>query len=238
MLLECAADVNRGHFAGVYFSGVGPELPFRGSLWAAALWAAARFGSAGAVRALLDAKAGLDDGARSGALLTAAENGHVEVVQAIVNAKVDVEPVAGNTPLSEAARGGHCDVIAVLLQAKAALDQTDEGVDRGDATPVIAAIESGQIRALECLARAKADVDKAGQFARTPLCAAVHQHNSRAVKLLVSAKADVDKAAHNGVTPTLIAAQVRARVRLGGRVVALILRLCQCGVRGRGRSGG
>ena len=114
-------------------------------------------GSAGVVRALLDAGADVsiakDDDFT--ALLTAAQNGRLAAAKLLMDAGADLEAAncQGSTSLHMAAEEGHAEVISALVEAGA-----KTGSRRWDgATPLYLAARKGRTETVRVLLRARAD---------------------------------------------------------------------------------
>lgn len=114
-------------------------------------------GSAGVVRALLDAGADVsiarDDDFT--ALLTAAQTGRLAAAKLLMDAGADLEAAncRGSTSLHMAAEEGHAEVISALVEAGA-----KTGTRRWDgATPLYLAARKGRTEIVRVLLRARAD---------------------------------------------------------------------------------
>lgn len=116
-----------------------------------ALILAAENGHFDVVKLLVGRKAKIDfseGGKEISALALAAENGHLEIVKFLIEKGAQIEWDEGTSPLMRAARQGHVEVMRCLIAAKANIRHAscnEEG------TPLIAAVEGGDIAAVQLL---------------------------------------------------------------------------------------
>ncbi|MCB9750008.1 MAG: ankyrin repeat domain-containing protein [Myxococcales bacterium] len=198
LLLERGADValaDEGRLISI------PSLP--------ALAAAASAGRLQVVRALLAARAPLDQRSSYGrtALILAIEGDHDAVVEALIDAGADLEladELMERTPLETAAYHKRSAALQRLLRA---------GADPNHGNPlstlcasVMGATHEHDVRAL---LDAGAVLDAPGERGRTPLLSAARWHGVAPVRALLDAGADVRAAAEDGETCLHAAAQSR-----------------------------
>lgn len=166
------------------------------------LYVAAEQGHLEVVRALVEAGARIDAGAKPGpleippgvdvdehgggktALWIAAARGHHEVVEMLVSEGANINhPGAMKTPIYVAALNGQTKVVAKLLALGANYSRAYDGK-----TSLFVAASNGHLEAAALLLDAGAPVDQAYK-GQTPLCAAADQGHFEVVKLLLNAKA-------------------------------------------------
>ncbi len=171
---------------------------------------AARTGSTGVTRALLDA-APIDvdavDAAGRTPLHVAATHGHAVVVEALIAAGADAsakEKDGGCTALHRAARGGHLDCVRALCGARDGCDVNARDDHWG--TPLHAAVGEGHVAVVDwLLANAGAVVDAADRDACAPLHESVRWADARVTAILLSRGASPAKRTRRGLTPLHVA---------------------------------
>ena len=172
---------------------------------------AARTGSTGVTRALLDATpidVNAVDAAGRTPLHVAATHGHAVVVEALIAAGADAsvkEKDGGCTALHRAARGGHLDCVRALCAA----DSRGCDVNARDdhwGTPLHAAVGEGHVAVVDwLLAHAGADVDAANRDMCSPLHESVRWADARVTAILLSRGASPAKRTRRGLTPLHVA---------------------------------
>lgn len=222
-LLKAGADANL-----VNDYGVGPLL------------VAAQLGDAALVRALLagGADANLATWNRETPLMHAARAGSVEAVEALLKAGAQVdarEARDGQTALMWAAAAGRSGVVRALLAARAdpglrtptlvvQYPRRGQGdfldgaapVRKGGFSPLMFAVQSGDVASARLLLDAGQDVNQASADGVTPLILSLYQHinpqpdfplitevvgDVAMARLLLEAGADPNKAESHGLTP-------------------------------------
>ena len=177
---------------------------------------ASRFGHEGAVRALLESGADVDEEqADNGvtALYLAAKEGQEAVTEQLLKAGADANKAAtffGFSPLYIAAQEGHEGVVEQLL--KAGVDVNKPTIVE-KITPLYVASENGHEGMVEKLLKAGADPNTEP----SPLMAASIKGYRRVCSVLLEGRANVNYATGDGVTALDIA------VARGHRDVALVL---------------
>ena len=148
-----------------------------------ALHTAARHDSADALRALVEAKAGVNEVTGTwSAVVTAAEHGATACVGVLVSAKADLTATKDDlTPVCAAAKSGDIGMLHLLLQHKASVDRW---------RPITLAAHHGHTGAVHVLLLAKADIEAGRSRACTPLNAAAGRGHVNVMLLLLQAKAD------------------------------------------------
>ena len=163
---------------------------------------AARHSSAGAMRALVEAKADVNcDTSTRPALVIAVVNGATTCVRVLVLAKADLEATSCNgfTPVCAAAKNGDIGVLRLLLQHKASADRLE---------PVTWAARHGHVGVVHLLLLAKAGMESARCHGCTPLIAASNHGHVAVMLLLLRAKADAMHCMHISGWSALSAAAV------------------------------
>ncbi len=201
LLIRAGADVNAATDLGV-----------------TPLWPASQNGSASMVRRLLEA--GGDPGAAllSGETLvmTAARSGNPDVVRGFLAAGADPNASAtrGQTALMWAAGQNHSGVVEVLLEygadvlarsdVRTQLMKTNKAqeshpdyhvwVEQGGNTALVFAARSGNLRSVELLVEAGAEVNQTAAFGISATITAVHSGDARLVEYLLEHGADPNSA--------------------------------------------
>lgn len=141
------------------------------------------------------------------ALYWAAKAGRLDLVELLLGAgaKVEAAPEHEQSSLHTAAEEGHIEVLSRLIKAcdKRSLDRFDY-VSR---TPLMCALEAGQLQAAEILIASGADVNANDEenIGNTALHRAVFTSNRRAVELLLRAGANPNLPGWMGQTALHIA---------------------------------
>jgi len=198
-LLEAGADVNATTDLGV-----------------TPLWLAAENGSIDMVESLL--AAGADPGIQllSGetTVMTAAQAGNGPVVRALLEAGADpnVAVTREQTALMWAAGRGHAVVVAALIDHGADLNARSEirehyvksekeqdshpdykyWTELGGNTPLIFAARAGDLRSVQQLVDAGADVNQLSAFGTSPMIMAIHGGNSETLEYLIENGANIE----------------------------------------------
>ena len=202
LLIRAGADVNAATDLGV-----------------TPLWPASQNGSASMVQRLLEA--GGDPGAAllSGETLvmTAARSGNPDVVRGLLTAGAadpNASATRGQTALMWAAGQDHSGVVEVLLEygadvlarseVRTQLMKTDKAqesnpdyrgwVNQGGNTALVFAARSGNLRSVELLVEAGAEVNQTSAFGTSPTITAVHAGDARVVEYLLEQGADPNSA--------------------------------------------
>ena len=201
LLIRAGADVNAATDLGV-----------------TPLWPASQNGSASMVQRLLEA--GGDPGAAllSGETLvmTAARSGNPDVVRGLLTAGADPNASAtrGQTALMWAAGQNHSGVVEVLLEygadvlarsdVRTQLMKTNKAqeshpdyhvwVEQGGNTALVFAARSGNLRSVELLVEAGAEVNQTAAFGISATITAVHSGDARLVEYLLEHGADPNSA--------------------------------------------
>ena len=201
LLIRAGADVNAATDLGV-----------------TPLWPASQNGSASMVQRLLEA--GGDPGAAllSGETLvmTAARSGSPDLVRGLLTAGADPNASAtrGQTALMWAAGQDHSGVVEVLLEygadvlarseVRTQLMKTDKAqesnpdytgwVTQGGNTALVFAARSGNLRSVELLVEAGAEVNQTAAFGISATITAVHSGDARLVEYLLEHGADPNSA--------------------------------------------
>lgn len=171
---------------------------------------ACEFGRDACLRALLDAKADIEEAVDDTGLTTlmvAVSTGHDVCAQTLVDAGavVDVQTdLDACTALTIACCYGHAACVEVLLEAQATLDHVD-----GDGyTPLMNAAEKGHESCLRILIDANADVNHCDDMGCTALMLATQENHEPCVRALVGA---VAAAANNAdpITEDVVASAMR-----------------------------
>jgi len=176
---------------------------------------AARTGSKGVTRALLDA-APIDvdaaDATGRTPLHVAATHGHASCVEALLAAGADAnarETTNKRTALHCAARAGHLDCVRALCERTSGESGKKIDVNAGDdhwGTPLHAAVGEGHVAVVDwLLSRAGADVDAANRDMCTPLHESVRWADARTTAILLGAGASPAKRTKRGLTPLHVA---------------------------------
>ena len=171
----------------------------------APLFAAAHAGSAGAVRALLQARADVNRVERGRASNTpvagAALGGHCEVIEILLaaDADVNVRDVTGVAPLAHAADNGHLDAVELLLRAG-----TD--IDRAGHEAVYFAAYGRRHDIVKLLVHAKASVNSRRRgWGLSLLSRAACSDRDDIVQLLLTLGADAARTGDERGTPLMTA---------------------------------
>ena len=174
---------------------------------------AAQCGSIGCVRLLI--KNGVDSDEKtvnkSTALFLACANNFVDIAKLLLtrgNADPDISNLDGQTPLFTAAAQGHVDIVKLLLSlplSSTCINAAAVNIAAGQ-TALIAASRSGQIKIVQNLLDAGADVDRGDCQGRTALYAAAQEGHVEVLKLLLLFGADLEPQVDNGSTPLSISA--------------------------------
>ncbi|TDI43124.1 MAG: ankyrin repeat domain-containing protein [Acidobacteria bacterium] len=181
-------------------------------------WLAAQNGNASMVELLLEAGADPDAALPSGETLgmSAARSGDPAVVRQLLTAGADPDRKAtrGQTALMWAAGQGHSGVIEALLEFGAdphsrsdirkqfmktdKAQQSDPSyqvwVEKGGNTALMFAARSGDLRSVELLVHAGADVNAVAAFGISPTIMAVHGGNAESVEFLLQSGAKPNSA--------------------------------------------
>jgi ankyrin repeat protein len=191
-----------------------------------AMHVAAKYGSTGAMRVLLEAKAGANTAGmryvhrmRRRSLVTpldvACRHGQAAAVAVLLTYKADAEWLGNvdaqggaETPLLLAVESGFADVARTLLAAKASADRHVVSRGGGARTPLGAAAAAGDVTLVRMLLDCKAGVDLAFSGSLSPLAGASRAHAS-VTDMLLRRKADVNaRSGQSGVTALHTAACV------------------------------
>ena len=161
------------------------------------LVAAARDGDLQTVRALIAARANVNEHARDGstAILWAAYHSNLEMARALIDAgaAVNTPNHYGITPLLQASRSGDAPLIVALLKAGA-----DPAANHPDGeTPLMAASRTGHVDAVRRLLEAGVNVNAVdGYQQETALMWAAAEGHVDVVKALLAAGADPNRKGH------------------------------------------
>jgi ankyrin repeat protein len=143
----------------------------------------------------------------------AVKQGDVDVLKKQLS--LDLTEAQRNDLLSLAARHAQVDCMGVLLEAGA----DPKGTDRLGRTPLMAAVQSRDVAAIQYLLERGADVNARDKLEGTALLrAAGLQGNVESVQVLLAAGADVNVKDKSGMTPLMWA----ARWGDAGRVTVLL----------------
>ncbi len=187
-------------------------------------------GNAEIVQKLIDAGAYFnkfeDDG--STPLYHAASMGYTDIVQKLIDAGADLNRVSrnGSTPLDIAKKNSHLQVVEILNRSEKG--RLFKAINRGDFeaanrlindrvdlnkpntdgyTPLCFAASHGNIKLLQSLIKAGADINKGNYIdGSTPLAHAVKNGQAEVAQKLIDAKADLNKSDNDGDTPLCVAA--------------------------------
>lgn len=198
-LLQAGADVNAGTDLGV-----------------TPLWLAAENGSINMVDSLVEAGADPTIQLLSGEtiVMTAAQAGNGAVVRALLEAGGDpnVAVTREQTALMWAAGRGHAEVISALIKSGADLNARSEirehyvksekeqdshpaykyWTELGGNTALMFAARSGDLRSVQLLVDAGADVNQLSAFGTSPMIMAIHGGNADALEYLIENGADIE----------------------------------------------
>ena len=152
------------------------------------------------VKLLLDRGANVNDATAEGysALMEAADEGNKEMVALLINEGAQVNAVTkhGHTALTEAVDSGEKEVITYLLDKGAKVE-----MDNTHPSPLMEAIENGNIPLMKLLIENGADINKTNENGFTPLMEAVDEGEFGVVKFLVEELGvDVNAQAKEGWT--------------------------------------
>ena len=136
-------------------------------------------------------------------LLAAAFDNEHRIVQALIGTYINVDAYRqkgvwsenGMTALMIAAQGGYSTVVKVLLEASANPNLADE--DTGG-TPLIYAVESGDVETASLLLEAGADINSQNITGKTALMKAAEFGNVEIAKTLLQSGADINIKNHEG----------------------------------------
>eukprot|EP00927_Polykrikos_kofoidii_P065347 TRINITY_DN61106_c0_g1_i1.p1 TRINITY_DN61106_c0_g1~~TRINITY_DN61106_c0_g1_i1.p1 ORF type:complete len:654 (+),score=129.47 TRINITY_DN61106_c0_g1_i1:124-2085(+) len=169
------------------------------------------------VEMLLDAKASVNEVGGDGVspVRTAVINGNVDALAILLDARANVGCASGdNSSLLVEATTKCSAAIRLLVDARASVDEATDG---SGATPLRIAVQNGNVRSIECLLGARADVNATAHHeVKSPLLV-VAAGNLDALRLLLTARANPNGFREDGV-PVVSAA-------LGNRVDTLGLLL-------------
>lgn len=198
-LLQAGADVNAGTDLGV-----------------TPLWLAAENGSINMVDSLVEAGADPTIQLLSGEtiVMTAAQAGNGAVVRALLEAGGDpnVAVTREQTALMWAAGRGHAEVISALIKSGADLNARSEirehyvksekeqdshpaykyWTELGGNTALMFAARSGDLRSVQLLVDAGADVNQLSAFGTSPMIMAIHGGSADALEYLIENGADIE----------------------------------------------
>ena len=180
------------------------------------LWLAAENGSIEMVEALIEAGADPSIQLLSGetTVMAAAQTGNGAVVRTLLEAGGDpnVAVTREQTALMWASGRGHSDVVAALIDHGADLNARSEirehyvksekeqdshpdykyWTELGGNTPLIFAARSGDLRSVQLLVDAGADVNQLSAFGTSPMIMAIHGSNTEALEYLIENGADIE----------------------------------------------
>ena len=147
-------------------------------------------------------------------VMAAAQTGNGAVVRALLEAGGDpnVAVTREQTALMWASGRGHSDVIAALIDHGADLNARSEirehyvksekeqdshpdykyWTELGGNTPLIFAARSGDLRSVQVLVDAGADVNQLSAFGTSPMIMAIHGRNTEALEYLIENGADIE----------------------------------------------
>ena len=138
-------------------------------------------------------------------LILAAQNGHDDCIKVLLDAGANVNmQVHGFTALHFATKAGYHCCIEVLLAS---------GLNINDlfwyhrATPLILAVQSGNIESLDALLRAGANVNQWKLEGDSAFIIAIRQGKCKQVEMLIESEADVNQLDHKGIPALSVAIQ-------------------------------
>jgi ankyrin repeat protein len=187
---------------------------------------AARYGSTGALRVLLDAHADVNRCVHNAwsstttttPLCEACNHGHADTAAVLLEFKACVD-LGEPSPLALAVRGGQYDVVKVLLRFKAAADGR---VEANGTTALQLAAQCGRAAVVQVLLDGNADVNFTEHaYMEAPLAKAASRGHDEAVRVLLKGKAAVNRCCEAGGTALHLAAGNYQETNL--RVVHLLL---------------
>ncbi len=134
-----------------------------------------------------------------------------------------------DAPIHWAVRYNRLSILEYLINGKADINiqtRTEQGYTGGGATPLLEAVERGNIPVMSLLLKSGASVQRPNGFGHTPLHRAAHQGRLEAIQLLLSHGADIEARDKDGGCPLQSAAKgdqlhaVKALLSAGANVKA------------------
>ena len=137
-------------------------------------------------------------------LVQSAMFGDAPKVTALIQKGADANARDNNRPaISWAAQNGGVEVVKALIAGKADVNAVD-GIQQ---TPLMRAVDLGQLPIITLLLEAKANPNAKNKEGKTPLMMAISNGKPEVAKALIAGGADLNAQDNEGYTATLIAAQ-------------------------------